>query len=171
MRLSLNTLSFVLASAAALALACVALPEAVIAQARLQTGGSSSNYGRRALTGGFMPDPVTVPITSGGSLDASSMSLDSDCRGFVTREPDYIVDYSAPSGFLRLYYVGTGDTTLVVYDGARWHCNDDSHGGRNPTVDISRPRAGQYDVWVGSYRPGENIRGTLHVTEMRTRHP
>ena len=28
--------------------------------------------------------------------------------------------------------------------------------------------AGQYDVWVTSYRAGESIRGTLHVTELRS---
>jgi hypothetical protein len=99
------------------------------------------------------------------------MGLGPNCRGFVTREPDFILDYSAPNSFLRLYFVGDGDTTLVVHDGQAWHCNDDSYESHNPTVDINRPRAGRYDVWVGSYQPGENVRGTLYVTEMRTRHP
>lgn len=170
MRLSLGSLPFVFA-AAALASAFIAVPDAVIAQARLQTGGSTSHFGRRALTGGFMPDPITVPMLSGGSLDVSAMSLGSECRGFVSREPDFIVDYRAPSRFLRLYFVGRGDTTLVVHDGQNWHCNDDSYESHHPTVDIHQPRAGQYDVWVGSYRPDENVRGTLHLTEMRTRRP
>ncbi len=146
----------------------------VVAQTRLQTAGSTSNFGRHGLAGGFMPDPYTVSITSGGNLDSSTMSLDPGCRGFVTRQPDYILDYTTPSSFLRIYYAaaGNGDTTLVINDGAgQWHCNDDSFGGLNPTVDISRPPAGQYDIWVGSYRANENIQGTLHVTELRTRHP
>jgi hypothetical protein len=144
----------------------------VIAQSRLQIGGSTSNFGRGALHGGFMPDPFTVSITSGGNLDASTMSLGSGCQGFVTRQPDYILDYSAPSSFLRIYYEGSGDTTLVVNDGrGHWHCNDDSFGGLDPTVDLSRPPAGQYDIWVGSYRANENIHGSLRVTELRTQHP
>jgi hypothetical protein len=150
----------------------VSISAEVLAQARLTIGGSQSNFGRHALRGGFMPDPFTAPITSGGNIDASTLGLGPNCRGFVTRQPDYIVDYDAPASFLRFYFVGQGDTTLVISDGAgRWQCNDDSFGGSNPTVDINRPARGQYDVWVGSYRTGENVRGTLHVTEMRTQHP
>lgn len=143
-----------------------------IAQAGLQIGGSASNFGRGGLRGGFMPDPFTVNIVSGGSLDASTMGLGSGCRGFVTRQPDYILNYDAPASFVRIYFAGSGDTTLVINDAAgRWHCNDDSYGGLNPTVDINRPAGGQYDIWVGSYRAGENVRGTLNVTELRSQHP
>ena len=69
-------------------------------------------------------------------------------------------------------FVGRGDTTLLVHppDGG-WRCNDDSHGTLHPTVDLSRPRAGQYDVWVGSYRRGEAVEGRLYVTESVDRHP
>ena len=157
---------------AALTLTLGAWGGTVIAQSGLQIGGSASNFGRGALRGGFMPDPFTANITSGGSLDAGTMGLGSGCRGFVTRQPDYILDYSAPASFLRLYFTGAGDTTLVINDAqGRWHCNDDSFGGTNPTVDINRPGAGQYDIWVGSYQAGQNVRGTLHITELRTRHP
>ncbi|HJL14813.1 MAG TPA: hypothetical protein RMH99_04105 [Sandaracinaceae bacterium LLY-WYZ-13_1] len=143
-----------------------------IAQSRLITGGSESNFGRSTLSGGFMPDPWTTRITSGGNLDVSSMSLASGCRGYVTAQPDYILDYTQARSFLRLYFVGQGDTTLVVNDArGDWHCNDDSFGGLHPTVDISNPPSGQYDIWVGSYRAGENVRGRLHATEMRSRHP
>lgn len=139
---------------------------------RLLIGGTQSNFGRRELRGGFMPDPFTAPVTSGGNIDVAPMSLAPGCRGFVTRQPDFILQYDAPASFLRIYFAGAGDTTLVINDGSnRWHCNDDSYGGVNPTVDINRPARGQYDIWVGSYRSGEAIRGTLHITEMRTQHP
>ncbi len=158
--------------AAAVALTLGAWGGTVIAQSALQIGGSASNFGRGGLRGGFMPDPFTVNIVSGGSMDASTMGLGPSCRGFVTRQPDYILDYSSPASFLRIYFAGAGDTTLVINDAqGRWHCNDDSYGGLNPTVDINRPGGGQYDIWVGSYRAGENIRGTLHITELRTQHP
>ncbi|HEY8427560.1 MAG TPA: hypothetical protein VIL20_04265 [Sandaracinaceae bacterium] len=143
-----------------------------LAQTALVTGGRNSNFGRRSLSRNFMPDPLTVAVVSGGQLDASALNLGTDCRGFVTREPDFILDYNPAGSFLRLYFVGNGDTTLLVHDPrGRWHCNDDSYGGIHPTVDLQGPAAGRYDVWVGSYRAGENVRGTLHVTEMRTRHP
>ena len=121
-----------------------------------------------------MPDPATVSITSGGSLDASRMGLAPGCGGYVTRQPDFILDYEDAASFLRFYATarGNGDTTLVINDGAgRWHCNDDSHGGLNPTVDIRNPPSGQYDIWVGSYQARENIRAQLHVTELRSNHP
>jgi hypothetical protein len=153
-------------------LTALVLASTAFAQTRLLTGGQESNFGRRALRGGFMPDPFTAPITSGGNIDAAPMSLGPNCRGFVTREPDFILSYDAPASFLRMYFVGAGDTTLVISDGAgNWHCNDDSYGGLNPTVDINRPSRGQYDIWVGSYRANETVRGTLHITEMRTQHP
>jgi hypothetical protein len=160
------------ATAAAIALAALTAGGTVVAQVALATGGSASNFGRGSLRGGFLPDPTTVSITSGGSIDASSAGLPASCRGFVTRQPDYILNYNNPASFLRLYAVGSGDTTLVINDGAgNWHCNDDSFGGTNPTVDINNPPAGQYDVWVGSYRAGENIRTTLNITELRSNHP
>ncbi|HJL19265.1 MAG TPA: hypothetical protein RMH99_26610 [Sandaracinaceae bacterium LLY-WYZ-13_1] len=157
---------------AALTLAVAACGSTVVAQTRLLIGGSSSNYGRSTLRGGFMPDPWTTQITSGGGIDSSQLSLASGCRGYVTRQPDYILDYQNAASFLRFYATASGDTTLVINDArGRWHCNDDSHGGLNPTVDISNPPSGQYDIWIGSYRASENIRATLHVTELRSNHP
>lgn len=143
-----------------------------IAQQGLAIGGSQSNFGQRALSGGFMPDPSTVSIVSGGSLNASSMGLGSGCMGYVTRQPDFILNYRDAASFLRFYAVSGGDTTLVINDAqGNWHCNDDSNGGLNPTVDIRNPSSGQYDVWVGSYRASENLRSTLHITELRSQHP
>jgi hypothetical protein len=159
-------------AAAALGVAMIAGSGTVVAQARLLIGGSASNFGRHTLRGGFVPDPFTTRITSGGNLDASNLGLAPGCRGFVTRQPDYILDYENAADFLRFYATAGGDTTLVINDAnGRWHCNDDSHGGLNPTVDISNPPSGQYDIWVGSYRANENIRSTLHVTELRSNHP
>lgn len=143
-----------------------------IAQQGLAIGGSQSNFGSRTLSGGFMPDPSTVSIVSGGSLDARSMGLGPGCVGNVTRQPDYILNYRDAASFLRFYAVSGGDTTLIVNDAnGRWHCNDDSNGGLNPMVDIANPPSGQYDIWVGSYSSNENLRSTLHITELRSQHP
>lgn len=158
--------------ALAAAMAIVGVGGVVVAQSGLAIGGNASNFGRQTLRAGFVPDPHTVSITSGGNLDASQMSLAPGCRGHVTRQPDYIVDYQNAGSFLRFYATSSGDTTLVINDAAgRWHCNDDSHGGLNPTVDITNPPSGRYDVWVGSYRANENLRSTLHTTELRSQHP
>ena len=158
--------------ALAAAIAVIGVGGVVVAQSGLAIGGNASNFGRQTLRGGFMPDPHTVSIVSGGNLDASTMGLAPGCRGHVTRQPDFILDYQNAASFVRFYATSQGDTTLVINDAAgRWHCNDDSHGGLNPTVDIANPPSGQYDIWVGSYRGNENLRSTLHVTELRSQHP
>lgn len=167
---------------AALTLAAVALPalasvigpttELAAQRGPLVIGGGAANFGIAALVGGFLPDPSTRNVTSGGSLDASAMSLAPGCRGFVTAQPDVIVRYSNPASFLRFFVRAPGDTTLVVNDAqGRWYCDDDSGGNLNPMVDINNPGAGQYDVWIGSYRAGENITGQFAVTELRGNRP
>jgi len=138
----------------------------------LQIGGHTANFGSRTVTPGFVPDPIQIAVTSGGAIDASRLGLGPTCRGFVTRQPDFIVRLTGATSNLRLYVTAPGDTTLLVNDAAgRWTCNDDSYGGTNPTVDLTDARAGQYDVWVGSYRDGEQIRGALHITELASNHP
>jgi hypothetical protein len=165
--MSIRKLAAVL-GAFAIAAAVVVASNSAFAQ--LIIGGQSSNFGRGQLNGGFMPDPFMVQIVSGGNMQAASVG--NGCRGWVTNQPDYILNYFSPASFLRFYFVGGGDTTLVVNDAAgQWRCNDDSWGSLNPTVDIAGPPQGQYDIWIGSYRSGENVRGTLHVTELRSRHP
>ncbi len=136
----------------------------------LRIGGSEANFGRHAIRGGFTPDPRPIPnIVSGGDRDVSQMGLGADCRGFATGQPDLIVDYQNPQSFLRFYVQAQGDTALVINDAqGRWHCNDDT-AGLNPQVDIRNPPAGQYDIWVASYQAGENIRGTVYVTELMNR--
>jgi hypothetical protein len=66
---------------------------------------------------------------------------------------------------------GSGDTTLLINDASgNWHCNDDS-SGLNPMVSINNPPSGQYDIWVGSYRAGENLSSQLFITELRSQTP
>lgn len=133
----------------------------------LQVGGSNSNYGSVRLATGFTPDPHQVTVTSGGSLDVRAMNLGSGCVGYATSQPDFILHVSGNSSMLRFYNIGNGDTGLVINDAnGRWHCNDDSYGGTDPTVTIHDAPQGQYDVWVTSYRSNENISSTLYITEL-----
>lgn len=139
-----------------------------VAQGSLSIGGSRANFGTHRLAAGFTPDPTMINITSGGNLNVSTMRLGAGCTGFATAQPDAILNWSGSSSFLRMYFQGSGDTALVINDASgNWHCNDDT-AGLNPQVDIRNPPAGQYDIWVTSYRGGENIRGQLHITELRS---
>lgn len=143
-----------------------------LAQAGLRVGGSSANFGVFTLAGGFLPDPAQYAVTSGGTLDASTLGLAPNCRGFVTAQPDLIVRYQSPRSWLRFFVRAPGDTTLVINDAqGRWHCSDDEGGSLNPMIDLTSPPGGQYDIWVGSYRAGENVRGTVFVTELSGNRP
>jgi hypothetical protein len=129
---------------------------------------AAPNYGMVSL--GAAVIPLTLEASGGGTLDVSA--LGEECVGFVTAQPDYRVQWSGTGEFLRFYFLGLGDTILVVYspDGV-WHCNDDSFVSVNPTVDILNPVPGTYNVWIGSFDPGLTIRGTLYITEDTNRMP
>lgn len=140
--------------------------------ADLNIGGSTSNYGSISLAAGFTPDPHTMPVTSGGSVDIRSLSLGSGCVGYATENPDMILQWSGNSNMLRVFFEGDGDTALVINDpNGNWRCNDDSYGTTDPTVDFNNAPTGQYDIWVASYSSGNNTRGTLSITELESRHP
>ncbi len=125
-----------------------------------------SNFGGTTLAANFQPDPFTVAITSGGDVDAAQFNYGQNCLGFTTIQPDFRVNWSGRSEGLRFFFVGRGDTTLLINDAnGNWHCSDDSYNTTNPTIDIMNPPEGQFDIWVGSYNGNENIDGTLYITE------
>jgi hypothetical protein len=156
-----------------LAIAALMVTGTVLAQAGLLIGGHEANFGSHSLRAGFLPDPKVIRVTSGGDIDASTLGLGAGCGGFVTRRPDAIVQFEGNTELLRFYVAAQGDTTLVINDPhGNWHCNDDSADGNlNPMVDVGHAGPGQYDIWVGSYRSDEQIRGTLNVTEIESNSP
>lgn len=129
------------------------------------------NFGSTALTSGFVPDPFTIGITSGGSVNVNY--LGSGCTGFATAAPDFSVNYTSGAfPVLRFYFVGNGDSTLVINSpSGSYHCMDDSFGTLNPTIDFNTPSSGRYDIWVGSFSSGTFIAGSLFVTENTGNHP
>jgi hypothetical protein len=133
----------------------------------LQIGGTQANYGYVTMGPGFQPDPVSVNVVSGGAINARNLGLPGGCIGWVTRTPDYIVRFTGATQNLRFFVTGNTDTTLIVNaSNGTWHCNDDSYGGTNPTVDIPGAGPGQYDVWIGSYSQGNPAHAQLHMTEL-----
>lgn len=136
---------------------------------------AAPNFGARTLAPGFVPDPSVVNVVSGGSIDASTAGLPSDCRGWVTSAPDFNLVLTGRSSSLRIFVNGTHqgeDVTLVINraDGT-WICGDDSYGTLNPSIDLPNAAPGTYNVWVGSYRQGTTVRAALNVTELASQHP
>jgi len=129
--------------------------------------GQQGNFGQVRLRTGFRPDPKVVEGRSGGSHPASELSARAaQCRGYVSRNPDYVVRVQGNIAFLRIFVESARDTTLVV-EGPRGEitCNDDTYG-TNPSIE-DRFRAGVYKIWVGSYTLGDQAPYELVLTSNR----
>jgi len=126
--------------------------------------GAEPNYGFADLGDGFAPAPFTVAVVAGGDIPASVVG---DCAGFVTRQPDFRLNWNG-GGFLRFAVRAPGgeDATLVVYqpDG-NFYCNDDTFG-LNPAVDVFDAPAGEYAVWVGTFREDNYFEAQLFISQL-----
>jgi hypothetical protein len=145
----------------ALALACALTATAMPAVA--QDSSQTANFGSRRLSAGFTPDPYSVDVVAGGSIDASR--LGNGCVGKISNAPDFELTYTAGSLPLVFRTRSGEDTTLVINgpDG-RFYCDDDSYGDGDAEVRFNAPRSGVYDVWIGTY--GDTpARGSLLITE------
>ncbi|MEM6382994.1 MAG: hypothetical protein AAF739_09990 [Pseudomonadota bacterium] len=134
-----------------------------------EAGSKGSNPSQAAvrttLTAGFEDDPFTTDLQVGGSMDASA--LDETCVGFIARDPNFVLSYNAGDWPLRIYVVSDADTTMAVRlpDGSI-RCNDD-FDGLNPSVAMSVPSSGDYEVFVGTFsQDGGRPNATIAVTEL-----
>ena len=124
------------------------------------------NYGEMTLDAGFPNDPRIVNLRAGGDLSADRIS--SDCRGYITNQPDVRLHYNAGSLPLIISVDSNSDTTLVVNapDG-RYYCDDvGGMNGLNPSVRFNSPKSGRYEIWVGTYSSGSSQPARLHISEL-----
>lgn len=128
-------------------------------------------YGSTLLTSGFVPDPFTVGVNAGGPASASY--LGGGCTGFTTSAPTFSVNYTSGAfPLLRFYFIGGGDTTMIINSpSGSFFCVDDSFGTLNPTIDFNSPSSGRYDIWIATFSSGGSVGGTLYVTESTGNHP
>jgi hypothetical protein len=145
----------------------VVFAAAAIGPAVAQDYHQNPTYGSVNLTSGFRPDPVVVNVQSGGNVN-TAQSIGGSCTGYVATAPDYRVNYTPGSLPLIISVNSSADTTLVVNapDG-NWYCDDDGgNQGMNPAVRFNSPRAGQYDIWVGTYGSNSNAASQLNISEL-----
>ena len=138
---------------------------APIAQAQDYT--EEPTYGSVSLEEGFLPDPHSVSLTAGGSIEVSMGSCN---YGYVANAPDVDFYYTTSGGSdLYIYVDGSQDTTLLINkpDG-NWVCNDDGLGNSDPIVVIPGAAGGLYNIWVGTY--GDDLsEATLSISEIDPR--
>ncbi len=109
------------------------------------------SFGSANLRSGFMPDPHVLSGTAGGPVRGNSVGGQGTCRGYLSPNPNHVLN--SPTGFRNLRFVvnASSDTTLVVMlpDG-RILCDDDGGSGTNPLLQTAAP-PGPIRVWVGTY--------------------
>jgi hypothetical protein len=159
----MSKLSWVAATAAAVAL--------LSAPAQAQDWTLDPTFGTYDVPAGFTPDPMIINgIISGGGEDVSAVL--GGCNGYVATAPDVRINYTAGGYPLTFATVGPdgSDVTLLINgpDGA-WYCNDDvDETTLNAALTFTTPMSGQYDVWIGTYNPGENFEAALALSELVT---
>jgi hypothetical protein len=142
-------------------LAALALPAGAAAAQDMSATPISGSVSRSY---GFSPDPYTVNVTAGGSIQASSVS--SECSGTISNSPDFEFTYSAGGGYPLVFRSSSSaDTTLLINgpDG-RWYCDDDTNG-LDPEVRFIPAESGTYDIWIGSYS-GRMESAVLSISEI-----
>ncbi len=128
----------------------VALLAATAPSVFSQSISAEPNFGTLSLDEGFVPDPQSVSVTSGGSIEVGV----SGCSyGYVSDAPDVDMYYTTSGGSdLYIYVVGDGDTTLLINTPTgNWVCDDDGYGDGDPVVVLRNAPGGLYNIWAGSY--------------------
>lgn len=141
---------------------------AVCAPAAAQNVDLDPSYGTNDLATGFRPNPFTLPLRSGGSIDAEQ--INPACKGFIASAPDVRINFTAGAFPLVIAATSAADTTLVVHgpDGG-WYCDDNSgQNGRDPALRFNHPQSGQYDIWIGALASRTLDEAELDVSEVRT---
>ncbi|WP_069792051.1 peptidase S1 [Cyanobacterium sp. IPPAS B-1200] len=132
---------------------------------------SDPTYGSARLSGGFLPDPHTITVQAGGSIDASE-SIGGSCVGNISQAPDYRINFTPGSQPLIISVDSAYDTTLVINNpDGEWFCDDDSGNSRshNPSIRFNNPESGQYDIWIGTYNSDLTPNAVLQISELTSR--
>jgi len=134
---------------------------AAVAACVLGNAGSALAQQEISLSAGFLPDPVTVDLYSGGSTEAYTVGR--NCVGTIAASPDVNVYFDSNGGRLAFAVYSDRDTSLVINgpDG-RYYCNDDTNG-LNPVLIWGSAPSGTYNIWVGAV--GDGAPATLVITE------
>jgi hypothetical protein len=120
-------------------------------------------FGAVTLKARFKNDPHTKSLVAGGQIKTKLGGV----TAHIAKAPDYRLNYETDGKLPLTFHVKSpGDTTLLINlpDGT-WIADDDSGGGLDPLVRITKPKPGRYDIYVGTYNK-EPVAATLFITEL-----
>ena len=144
------------------AIIVVALLALVAGFGAAQDFSLSPTYGSVELDAGFFPDPYTVDILAGGSINLSDLGY----WGFVADAPDFDLYYDGDGRTLYIYVEDASDDTVLLVNApdGQWYHNDDMVG-LNPGISFPNAQSGLYDIWVGTF--GDDfVDSTLAISEI-----
>lgn len=107
-------------------------------------------------------------VVAGGNINVANCNAayrtPERAVGYVADRPDFEFYYDGSSNYsLEIRVYSNCDTTLLINTAnANWYFDDDDGGNRNPRIYLSRPSAGWYDLWIGTYN-AELCDATLHI--------
>lgn len=135
----------------------------------LPVWAQSANFGTVELVPGFGSERLQG-FTQGSVSLASIANRDSAgnlCVGFADSTPDHVLVLQRNLPRLNLQVNSNSDTTLLVRGpGNSIRCGDDiSRTNLNAAVQDTDWRAGEYQVWVGSFEADTRIDYTLTLEE------
>ena len=111
--------------------------------------------------------PIVLSGNTGGNLQAVEVSQTKStrtgyCDGYVSPQPNHLLELESFFESLKLEVESTADTTLLIEGNGGVWCNDDS-GSANPMIE-GQWQQGQYKVWIGSYQPDTSNSYQIKVT-------
>jgi hypothetical protein len=113
---------------------------------------------------GFPLDPFIMSLQGGGPVEASTLAK--ACKGYITQNPTVSLEYKGKADMLKVFFYSDGDPILMIQtpDG-KMLCNDNTNAALlDPTVTLTKPAQGKYDIWVGSALARDLIPGFLVFT-------
>ena len=113
---------------------------------------------------GLPLDPFIISLQAGGPTEAGAAAK--GCKGFVTKDPAVTVDFKGKAELLKVFFYSDGDPVLLLQtpDG-KFICNDNTNPALlDPTVTLTKPAQGRYNIWLGSALKGDLIPGFLVFT-------
>ena len=117
-------------------------------------------FGSETLERGFSPDPYSVDVEAGGSVDTAGSPF---ACGYTSYHPAFVLDWDGGNAgsFLRIFFTPDDNaraTLLVHTPEGKWLCEDDL------VLDLPSAPSGEYGIWVGSEEKATRTKGSLFIT-------